>query len=116
MGMLNQFLFRVQKKSGEKKLFLVQEVFVRDKLMSYAYIYIYGVNVCIALLVLGAWCAHTVHTELILVFGAKIISSETTQTMHETHMWSQESRVRCIKTPIWGVYMHMCMVYVCAGR
>ena len=104
------------KKWAKKKLFLVQDMFVRDKFMSYVYIYIYGVNVCIALLFLGAWCAHTVHTELILVFGAKIISSETTQTMHETHMWSQESCARCIKTPIWGVYMHMCMVYVCAGR
>ena len=74
----------------EKKLFLVQHLFGRDNFMSYMYIYIYGLDVCIGLLFVGVGCAHTAHTELILVSGAKLIRSEITQTMHETHMWSQQ--------------------------
>ena len=41
--------------------------------MSHVLIYIYGIDVCIGLLYVGVWCAHTVYTELILVLGAKLI-------------------------------------------
>lgn len=62
----------------EKKLFLVQHMSEPENFMSHVYIYIYGVDVCIGFLDLGVGWAHTVYTELILVFGAKIIISETT--------------------------------------
>ena len=107
---------RRHQKCAGKKLFLVQHMFEPDNFMSYVYIYIYGVDVCIGLLYVGVGCAHTVYTELNLVSGAKLICSGTTQTMHVTHMWSQQLCVRCINTPIWGVYVHICMVYVCVGR
>lgn len=64
---------RHYQKCARKKLFLIQHMFQRDNFMSHVLIYIYGIDVCIGLLYVGVWCAHTVYTELILVLGAKLI-------------------------------------------
>jgi len=53
-------------------------MFEHENFMSHVYIYIYRVDVCIGFMDVGVGCAHTVYTELILVFGAKIIFSRTT--------------------------------------
>ena len=89
-------------------------MFEPDNFMSYVYIYIYGVDVCIGLLYVGVECAHTVYTELNLVSGAKLnLFGNYTNYACNTHVVATIMCQMHEHTHMGCIYAHMHGICVC---